>query len=321
MERGKASVPAGVTVTVMTPGERALRDDVAVVERVPRVVFAATGERTLGYLHDVLAQDVAELPPGRGAIAAALTANGRVAAEVRVLPDGDGALLDAEPGSRDGIVEQIARHAALAGIEVTDVSERFVLAALRGPATDRALEAVALPLPAPEDAAFARAGEVLVVRVGWGGPGADLLGPAAAVDAALARIDAERTTFEELDAARIEAGRPRFGVDVNADLLVNETPLLVHGVSMSKGCYPGQESVARIHNLGRIRRALRGLSSNGRLASGADVLLDGAAVGRVTSAAIGSRGQGVAIALLAAGIAPGTTVRIDGAEAVVEALS
>src|SRR5437879_2656427 len=147
----------------MGSGKRALREDVGVVERVPRTVFSAEGRGTLGYLHDVLAQDVAELPAGRGAIAAALTPNGRVAAEVRVLPERDGALLDAEAEAREGIVEQIARHAPLAGCEVTEVSGTFVLASIRGPGTDRALEAAGMPVPAPDEAAFERAGEVLVV--------------------------------------------------------------------------------------------------------------------------------------------------------------
>jgi folate-binding protein YgfZ len=291
-----------------------------VVEHVPRAVFSLTGDRPLGYLHDVLAQDVATLAPGRGAVAAVLTANGRVAAEVRVLPLADAVLLDAEEAARPGIMEHIARHAPLAGCAVKDVSDRFSIAAFRG--SDDLLGAAGLPVPAPGDASFEREGELLVVRVVWGVPGLDLLGPTGAVAAALARVDAPRATVEDLDAARIAAGRPRYGSDLGEELLVNETPLLVHGVSMSKGCYPGQESVARIHNLGRVRRSLRSLRSTSPLTSGAEVFGDdGRAVGRVTSAAILPDGGAVAIALLLAGVQPGSTVRIDGTDAVVGALS
>jgi folate-binding protein YgfZ len=110
-------------------------------------------------------------------------------------------------------------------------------------------------------------------------------------------------------------------VDVTEDLFVNETPLLARGVSMSKGCYPGQESVARIHNLGRIRRSLRSLRSDGgSLAAGVDVELGGAVVGRVTSAARAPDGIAVGIALLASEVEPGARVRIDGTEALVGSL-
>jgi folate-binding protein YgfZ len=293
-----------------------------VVERVPRAVFLLTGDRPLGYLHDVLAQDVAGLKPGEGAISAVLTANGRVAAEVRVLPLADAVLVDAQKDALPGIMEHIARHAPLAGVECSDVANRFTLAALRGSETDDVLAAAGLPVPGSEEASFARDSELLVVRVAWGGPGADLLGPPAVVASTVSKLDARRATTEELDAARIAAGRPVYGADFGEELLVNETPLLAHGVSMSKGCYPGQESVARIHNLGRIRRELRSLRSAAPLRPGAEVFGDdGKAVGRVTSGAILTDGAAVAIALLAAEVEPGSTVRIDGNDVVVGGLS
>jgi tRNA-modifying protein YgfZ len=289
-----------------------------VVERVPRAVFRVTGARPLSYLHDVVAQDVAELGPGRGAIAAVLTAGGRVAAEVRVLPLEDSVLLDAEEAARPGIEEHIARHAGLAGCEVTDVS--WAVAALRGNDVDQRLAAAALSVPSSEEASFAAENGVLVVRVVWGGPGLDLIGPPEAVADAVAKLDAPHEDLARLDRELILAGRPRYGVDVTEDLLVNETPLLVHGVSMTKGCYPGQESVARINNLGRVRRALRGLRSSAVLTPGARVEFAGAPAGTITGVAEQPGRGSVAIALLAAEIEAGSTVRIDGSDAVVEQL-
>jgi len=296
--------------------------DAIVVEVVPRAVYSLTGERPLGYLHDVLAQDVAGLTPGSGAISAVLTANGRVAAEVRVLPLGDSVLLDAEEAARPGIAEHVARHAPLAGCEVADSTDRFALAAVRGGEVDRVLAAAGVPVPGPDEATFARDGELLVVRVVWGGPGVDLLGPRDVVASAVAKLEVPRATLAELDSARIAAGRPIFGADLTEELLVNETPLLAHGVSMSKGCYPGQESVARVHNLGRVRRTLRSLRSEAALTPGAEVSVEdgGKGVGRVTSATTLPDGAIVAIALLAAEVEPGSTVRIGGSNAVVERL-
>jgi hypothetical protein len=295
---------------------RALHDDVAVVENIPRAVYSLTGDRALAYLHDVLAQDVAGLGAGRGAVSAVLTPNGRVAAEVRVLPVDDSVLLDAEPAGRAGIEIHIVRHAPLAGVEVQDISERVAVVAVRGPKTDEALAASGIPVPGPAEGAFARAGEVLVVRVSWGVPGVDLIGTAGVMPT----ITADRATLAQLDAARVESGRPRFGTDITEDLLVNETPLLAHGVSMSKGCYPGQESVARIHNLGRIRRALRSVRSQTSFPAGAEVSVNGSVVGTVTSAAPTYDGGGSGIALLAADVEPGTSVNIDGIEALVGTL-
>jgi len=310
----------------MTSGERALREGAALIEGVPRAVFTVAGERRLGYLHDVIAQDVAGLTPGRGACAAVLTANGRVAAEVRVLPCPDEVLLDSEEAAGPGVLTYIARHAGLAGCEVIEVTGRFALAALRGPRTDGALGDAGLPVPGEAEAEFAMDGSVLVVRVGWGAAGVDLLGPREAVRDAAMRLGVERATLAELEAARIEAGRPRFGIDVTEELLVNETPLLEHGVCLTKGCYPGQESVARVHNLGHARRALRGLRSNapaedGALVAAAEVRMEGVVVGRVTSAAALPSGGGVAIALLREEIPEGATVRAGGTEAVVAELA
>lgn len=283
----------------------------ALVERVPRAVYRVTGDRPLGYLHDVLAQDVADLREGQGANAAVLTAEGRVAAEVRVLPLGEEVLIDADEAARGGIEQQIARHAGLAGCDVLDVSTGYRVAGLRGP---DAGDALGIDAPVGE-AAFIVKDDVLIVRVTWGVPGLDLVGPRDAVAALLEPLDVPRATVADLEAARIAAGRPVFGADINESILVNETPLLAHGVSMTKGCYPGQESVARVHNLGRIRRALRGLSADAPLTAGAEVRVDGAVVGTVTSAA-GLFG----IALVRSEVEPGARVTAGDTTATVAEL-
>lgn len=285
----------------------------AVVERLPRVVYRVTGERPLAYLHDVLAQDVSELREGTGAIAALLTPEGRVAAEVRVLPLEKDVLFDADEASRDGIERLIVRYAGLAGCEVVDLTGEYVVAAVRG-------EAVAPSMLSRDEVAFAESGGAYLVRVGWGVPGIDVIGPSSAVDEVIRGFDLAHATVEDLDDARIAAGRPIFGRDIDESLLVNETPLLAHGVSMTKGCYPGQESVARVHNLGRVRRELRGLTSNARLEAGADLTVDGEVVGKITSAARSPDAGFAAIALVRSEIGPGTSVIAGDASAVVAPL-
>lgn len=290
----------------------------ALIERLPRVVYRVTGERPLAYLHDVLAQDVSDLVEGTGAIAALLTAEGRVAAEIRVLPLEKDVLLEADEAAREGIEQHIVRHAGLAGCEVVEVTGDFAVVALRGLDADAALGRSA---PQLSEAAFVPAGDAWIVRVMWGVPGVDILGPAAAVDAVLRTVQAPHATLEDLDAARIAAGRPEFGRDIDNTILVNETPLLAHGVSMTKGCYPGQESVARVHNLGRLRRVLRGLTADAPLEAGAELISDGAVVGTITSATPAPTGGFAAIALVRSEIEPGGRVLAAGTPAVVAELS
>lgn len=298
----------------MTPGETALRTSAALVRPLPRAAFRLTGEKPLGYLHDVLAQEIASLGAGRGALAVALSPNGRVSAEVRVLPMLDGSVvLDAEPEARAGIEERIGRHAGLAGCELEPLD--VTVAALRGPDAGAALAAAGIPMPHEGEAMFVERQGFLAVRVTWGVPGFDLIGEAPA-------IDAETATPDELDAARIEAGRPRFGADFDEAVLVNETPLLEHAVSGDKGCYPGQESVAKIRTLGTVRRKLRGLrATEAGLRAGAEVRSGGDVVGRITSATDLPVTGSAAIALLRSEVAPGATVEAGDTTATVTSLT
>jgi hypothetical protein len=293
----------------------------ALVERLPRVVFRVTGPRPLAYLHDVLAQDVIGLGRGEGALAALLTAEGRLAAEVRVLPMDPDVLLDADEAARGGIEQHIARHAGLAGCDVEDVSAEHAVAAVRGARVDAVLAAAGVALPADREAALVSAGEVLVVRVVWGVPGIDVIGPAAKVDEVLRAVQVPRAGFDDLDAARIAAGRPVFGRDLDETILVNETPLLRRGVSMTKGCYPGQESVARVHNLGRTRRTVRGLSADRALEAGAELRVNGDVIGSISSASETPSGGFAAIALVRAEIEVGSTVTAGTTKAVLTELA
>lgn len=297
----------------MSPGESAIRHAAALVRPLPRAVFRLSGDEPLAYLHDVLAQEVAGLVPGIGALAAALSPNGRISAEVRVLPLLGGAvLIDAEPEARTGIEERIGRHAGLAGCALEPLD--LPVAALRGPRTDDVLATAGLPVPPHHEAAFVEREGFLIVRVVWGVPGVDVIGDAWALDAPAA-------TEAELDAARIEAGRPRFGRDFDEDVLANETPLLERAVAANKGCYPGQESVARIRTLGGVRRVLRGLRAEDVLTAGADVQAGDGAVGTVTSAAALPGGGSAGIALLRSEIEPGDTVEASGVTATVMSLT
>lgn len=277
------------------------------------LVARVRGEKALGFLDDTTSQDLSLVRPGRGALTCMLDEKGRVLAEVRVLPLASGdVLLDGEPAAREAIVGWLARVAPLSGCEVADESDAWHAVAVRGPRASDALPALG-PLPAQEHAFVERDGAI-VVRVEWGPPGWDVL--ARAVPA----IDAPAIAEAAFEAARIAAGRPRFGVDFGEATHVTETPLADRAVSATKGCYPGQESVARVRNLGRPRRALVGLAIRGAApAPGAPVERDGVEVGAVTSAAATPEGA-VAIALVRAEVELGAAVTVGGEPAEARAL-
>lgn len=262
-----------------------------------RAILRLRGPAALKFLHDVSTQDVAGLHLGEGALAAFLDDKGLVLAEARILATDDGAQLDADQAATPGLQRAVARVAPLAGVEVED--ETWEAARVCGGAG-----------PEPEHAWAEREG-ALWVRVAWGGEGWDLLAPS--LGRAIAGLGASEGDPGRLEEERIAAGRPRFGVDVTDQTLVNETPLLEHAVSFSKGCYPGQESVARVRNLGRVRRKLRTLAlESGGAAPGDEVRVGEQAVGKVTSAA------GVhALAMISSDLEPGARVEVAGSAAAV----
>ena len=195
------------------------------------------GEEALAFLHNVVTADVEHLKPGEGALACTLDEKGRVLSELRVLVTHDDVLIDFDEAARDEVLGRLARIAPLQGVTIEPAET--VATPVRGAALDGFG-----PLPLAEHAHIVRDDGAIAVRVEWGEPGYDVLATHGVVEPSSSEV------------ARIEGGRPRFGVDVTAEMLVNETPYIGRAVSFTKGCYPGQETVARVYNLGQIRRRL-----------------------------------------------------------------
>ncbi|MGZ4120924.1 MAG: CAF17-like 4Fe-4S cluster assembly/insertion protein YgfZ [Actinomycetota bacterium] len=276
-----------------------------------RVVARVTGDDPVAFLDATTTQDLTDLKPGRSALTCMLDEKGHVLAEMRAtaLSDG-GVLIDSEQAARDAILGWLATVAPLSACEVGDESARWTITAVRGAKAADAL------------ASFGRLTDettehdgTVVVPVTWGVAGYDVLAPAQPA------IDAARASAEELDAARIASGRPRYGIDVDASAHIAETPLIARAVSFTKGCYPGQESVARVHNLGRVRRRLVGLDLTGSVvpARGTLVRADGMEVGSVTSAAI-FESEVAALAWLRSDVHDGATVDVAGSPGIPRAL-
>jgi folate-binding protein YgfZ len=275
-----------VAVATFDPQYRAATEAVALLDRSERGKLAISGPQAAEFLDSLLSNDIASLRPGGGIDAALLTHKGRLLAEVRVLCTEDELELDTERASLQALFDALHRFRVGYDVEVHKRTLARGLLSLIGPGSDGTL---ASP---PGPAEHAHHGTTLdghAVRVIRSDIGIDVLCESehtAAVSAALERAGALAIEEAVAEAIRIEHGRPRFGVDIDEDTMPQEAGIHDRSVSYSKGCYIGQETVARLYWKGRPNRHLRGLRLSEPLAPGAPLLLGDqqvAVVGSVTS--------------------------------------
>lgn len=255
-----------------------------------RGVVRATGEAAADYLQGQVSQDVAAIDVGASAWSLVLQPTGKLVAWFRIHRVADSEfLLDVEPGAVDALVERLERFTLRTPVEFS-VERGWRMLSVRG-----------APAPAIDG---------LIAEFSWPGfDGVDVLAPELAPPPGL---DLDPDGFEE---ARIRAGVPRLGIDIGEDTIPGEggAAFIEASVSFTKGCYTGQELVARIDSRGgNVPRPLRVLEAEVPLMSGHTVSSDGADVGATTSA------QGVvALARILRKVAPGSVVDVEGVAATV----
>ncbi|HZC14806.1 MAG TPA: glycine cleavage T C-terminal barrel domain-containing protein, partial [Thermoleophilaceae bacterium] len=196
------------------------------------------------------------------------------------------------------------------GREVTheDLTSSHAILSLVGPAAAHALDAT----PPPEEHAWVEGEHGKYVRTDLG---VDVICPAADADGVREALGVDTVSAEAAECLRIESGRPRQGLDMGADTIPQEAGLNERAVSFTKGCYVGQETVARLHYKGKPNRHLRGLRLAEPASHGDPVQLGERTVGGVGSACVSPRHGPIALALLRREAAPGEVVSV-GAEAV-----
>ena len=255
-----------------------------------RGVVRVTGEDAATYLQGQVSQDIDAIAEGDSAWSLVLDPTGKLVSWFRIHRLGDSEFVfDLEPGGVEATVARLERFKLRTKIDFA-VEDGWRMAAVRGGDV----------VPAGD----------LVAEVTWPGwEGVDVLLAPSTPDPAL-EVDA--AAFE---LARIRAGVPRLGVDITADTIPAEggAPLIEGAVSFTKGCYTGQELVARIDSRGgNVPKPLRVLTGDAALAVGADVVLDGKVIGEVTSAA-----GLLALAPLLRKAQPGSAVEVGGVTAMV----
>ncbi len=304
---------------------QAAREAAALVVLPERGVLEVSGPSRQSFLQGMLSNEVAALGPGQGCRAALLTAKGAVQALVRVLVDETAVLLETD-AERVPVLQQTLEHHRVAA-PVRFAPREVLVLALLGPSADAMASATAGTPPPPAAEAHATltvAGRtVRLVRAG-DLPGGGIAvhaapGDAAAVRDALLAAGARAVGRETLDILRVEELRPWYGSEVGEANLLHETGLVDECSSPTKGCYLGQEIVARLSARGgHVNKALRGLRLSVPAAAGDAIHVQGREVGRITTAALSPRLGPIAMGYLHRDhFAAGTPVEVGGAAATV----
>jgi folate-binding protein YgfZ len=278
----------------------------AVVDRSHRGVVAVPGEERLSWLHQLLSQHVSELPEGTGSEALILDAQGRVLHHMVVSHVGDTVYLDTDQADLAELLAYLQKMVFWAKVQPRDATAELAVLSLVGPETAAVLEKAGLPVPEGDYASVALPEGGLVRRMPWPGPSAaDLLVPRASLGATVDRLvaaGARPAGTMAFEALRVESRRPRAHLDTDERTIPHEVDWIPSAVHLTKGCYRGQETVARVANLGRPPRRLVLLhldAGDEELpVTGDPVLREGRTVGRVGSVTQHHELGPVALALL-----------------------
>ncbi|HEX6356838.1 folate-binding protein [Actinophytocola sp.] len=242
--------------------QRAAARRVAVVDRSNREVIAVTGPERLSWLHLVISQHMTELADGTATEALVLDSQGRVDTHMEVAHHDETVWLDTDPGAhatgaRGGqqpLLEYLRSMVFWSKVELRDATSERAVLTLLGPETDDLLTKVTLPVPGPHEVAGAEG--VLVRR---GALGVDLLVPRDDHQLWWDRLTANGARpmgSWGYEAFRVEAGRPRMDIDTDERTIPHEVGWVHVAAHVAKGCYRGQETVAKVHNVGRPPRRM-----------------------------------------------------------------
>ncbi len=289
----------------------ALRSTAGVLDLGSRGRFCLTGSDRVRLLHGQVTNDITALAPLRGCYAAFVTNKGRMQADAFVYALPNELLVDVEPGLTPMLLQRLDHYIVADDVQCVDVTPYYGLLSVQGPRAASVLLRLNLGITLPEqDLAVAHLtdptlGEIYVTRnARTGSAGFDLFIPlevqAMVLDKLVAAARDESgglAGWEALELARLEAGIPRFGLDIDETNLAPEAGIESRGISYSKGCYIGQETIARIRTYGQVAKALRGLRLPDDLAvlpvRGDKLLRDGREIGYITSAARSEAVRGV----------------------------
>src|SRR3954452_5658293 len=282
------------------------------VDRSEMGKLALTGPDAKTFLNGQVTNDVEALETGAGCYASFLTHKGKMLGDLRILDTGDELLLICERVALQGLFDLIRRFKIGFDCELHKRTVERGLLSLVGD------DATLVDAPAQEHAnAWTEVGgaRVIAVRTDLGVDVVCDSADTARVAEALVATGATRAGEEAAEVLRVEAGRPRYGVDLDDSVIPQEAGLNDRAVSFTKGCYVGQETVARLHWRGKPNRHLRGLRRGEEVQPGTELRLGEREVGRLTSIADSPRFGTVGLAIVRREAQPGDVLDAGGVRA------
>ncbi|HEV2981826.1 MAG TPA: glycine cleavage T C-terminal barrel domain-containing protein [Solirubrobacteraceae bacterium] len=305
---------------------RALREGCGLVDRSERGKLALTGADAVEFLNGQVTNELADLRAGDGRYAAFLTHKGKMLGDLRVLAVADAPglpahelQLDTERIALQALFDMIRRFKVGYDVQLHKGTLERGLLSLIGPNSQALAGAGSLAEAEHANAALVVDGiSALAVRTDVG---VDLLCDArdtASLRASLLERGATSVSEPAAECLRVETGRPRYGIDMDDSTIPQEAGINERAVSFTKGCYVGQETVARLHYRGKPNRHLRGLRLSQPGVAGDPVLLGERDVGHLGSVAVSPTLGSIALALVRREAQPGAVVSVGHAGATAE---
>ncbi|HKH22586.1 MAG TPA: glycine cleavage T C-terminal barrel domain-containing protein [Solirubrobacterales bacterium] len=298
---------------------RALREEAGYLRRA-RAALMVKGPDAAEYLQGQVTNDIEALAPSEGCYAALLDRKGHLTSDMRALrlEAGGGIWLDLEPAPAEAVLNHLRTYSIGRDVEVEDVGDAWAMYSVIGP---RAEEATGFGRLGPEHAQRYRewdGTEVLAVATDVG---VDLIVRADQADALerlLAEVGLAGVSEEAAEIIRVESGRPRFGLDMGPESMPAEAGIVERAVDFEKGCYIGQEPVARLHYRGKPNRTLRGLRLSASASAGESLLLGEKQVGLIGTASLSPALGPIALAIVRREAGPGDRLAVGDSGATAE---
>jgi tRNA-modifying protein YgfZ len=292
-----------------------LRESFGLLDRSERGKAIFRGPEAADFLQGQVTNDVEGRDPGTGCYAALLTAKGKMLADMRILRGSGWFWLDTEIDALPAVAKMIRTYSIGRDVQPENVTDSRAILSVVGARADDALDTA----PPALEHAFVEGEHGLYVRTDLG---VDVICDSADVDAVRSALGVEPVSSEAVECVRVESGRPRWGIDLDEDTIPQEAGLNERAVNFEKGCYVGQETVARLHYKGKPNRHLRGLRLEAPATTGEEVRLGDRVVGRIGSTATSPVHGPIALGLIRREAEPGQTVEVgdSGNTAVVAGL-
>ncbi len=301
-----------VTPQVELDGQyRALREGCGLLDRSERAKLVVAGSDAVEFLQGQLTNEVEALAPGAGCYAALLDRTGHVQADMRVLRLGDEEVwLDMEAEAADVVVRHLSTYRIGRQVEIAEPDPELSILSVLGPGAGEL--AGNGPL-SPEHAHRELERDGIGCRAVATDLGIDLIFAAAKAEdvaGALVASGAEQVSEAAAEIVRVESGRPRFGREISTRTLPQEAGIDGRAVSFTKGCYIGQETVARLHYKGKPNRHLRGLRLEAPVAAGDPIVLEDRELGQIGTAVVSPANGPIALAVIRREAEPGAQVEV-----------